>query len=308
MKKISLIILLCSSILVVFAQKKTKYVEFIEKYKDLAVREQHIHGIPASITMAQALLESAAGESMLAVKGKNFFGVKCGSNWTGKTINKDDDRIQECFRKYNEVIESYEDHSEFLKRPRYEPLFKYPLKDYQSWANGLQKAGYATDKNYANKLIILIEDYNLNDLIYLTYNSKGDAISSKDERKKYSSENTEEFSDLLIRTQNNGITCYKLKQDATIEDVSVALNKRNIKILLYYNDMFEDATLSAGTYVYTTRKKNKANENSRNYSVGVGDSMHSVAQKFGITLKSLYRRNNITYGIPAREGMVLYLR
>ena len=137
-----------------FAQRQFQsYLDYIEKYKSLAIKEQYRHGIPASITMAQAIIESNAGESMIAVKGKNHFGIKCGSNWSGKTIYKDDDKRHDCFRSYSDVLDSYEDHSQFLKRDRYASLFKIPVRDYKAWARELKRLGYATDPNYANKLI-----------------------------------------------------------------------------------------------------------------------------------------------------------
>ena len=137
-----------------FAQRQFQsYLDYIEKYKSLAIKEQYRHGIPASITMAQAIIESNAGESMIAVKGKNHFGIKCGGNWSGKTIYKDDDKRHDCFRSYSDVLDSYEDHSQFLKRDRYASLFKIPVKDYKAWARELKRLGYATDPNYANKLI-----------------------------------------------------------------------------------------------------------------------------------------------------------
>ncbi len=294
------------------AQNK-RYLEYIEKYKSLAVKEQYRHGIPASITMAQALIESNAGQSMLAVKGRNHFGIKCGNNWTGKTILKDDDNIQDCFRSYNKVIDSYEDHSLFLKRDRYSSLYNIPLKDYKAWARELKRLGYATDPNYANKLIKIIEDYNLNDLIYESYVAEGSdkeeaAINENSEReRKSTADGTPDYSDLLTKTKNNGRTCYILKKDATIAEVAAAINKRNINTLLYYNDMFEDFTLKAGTFVYVSKKRSKGDDKYRSYNVKEGDSMHSISQQFGITLKALYKINNFEYGTPATEGMTLFL-
>jgi hypothetical protein len=300
MKKLTIVFILLSTVIQAFSQQNKKYLIFIEKYKDLAIKEQYRHGIPAAVTMAQAILESDVGQSMLAVKGKNFFGIKCGGNWTGKTITKDDDNIQDCFRKYDDITESYEDHSKFLLRPRYDFLFNYPLNDYQLWAKGLQKAGYATDKNYADKLIKLIEDYNLQDLYNITNN--------KNEIRNNDNVNTDSFDYLMTQTYNNGIKCYKLKQDATIEDVAVALGKKNVKILLTYNDMFEDGVLKQGTYVYVQKKKGKAWGSNQSYNAKIGDSMHSISQRYGITLKALYKLNRLPYGTSAKEGMTLYLQ
>jgi len=304
MRKIILFTLFLSVFSGIFAQHNLKYDAYIAKYRDLAIREQQLYGIPASIVMAQALIESSAGESMLAVKGLNHFGIKCGANWTGKTINKDDDNIQDCFRKYSQVEESFVDHSLFLKRPRYAFLFDYPLNDYKAWATGLKRAGYATDKDYDAKLIKIIEDYNLNALIYEELEPQTDGIK-EDFKLKYSDKRA--VVKLMIRQENNGIKCYKLRQDATIAEVAAALDKSETS-LLYYNDMFEDRTLKAGTFVYTTKKADKVTRGQYYHIVKDGESMHSISQRYGITLKALYKLNGITYGSPAEVGQSLHLK
>ena len=159
MKKRLLILFLFSSFLVL-AQNKTEI--YIAKYGRAAIAEMEMYGIPASITLAQGILESGNGESRLAVDGKNHFGIKCHSNWNGKTIIEDDDEKGECFRKYNKVADSYRDHSLFLaERDRYSFLFEYQKTDYKKWAKGLKKAGYATNPKYPTLLINLIEKYDL---------------------------------------------------------------------------------------------------------------------------------------------------
>ncbi len=137
-------------------------LEYIAKYKELAIRQMKKYKIPASIILAQACLESADGRSTLATKANNHFGIKCHSSWKGKTYRKDDDRRNECFRKYPTIEDSYKDHSEFLKNgKRYSKLFSLPLRDYRKWAKGLKEAGYATNPHYAEVLIKIIEDYQL---------------------------------------------------------------------------------------------------------------------------------------------------
>ena len=143
-----------------YSQNKTEI--YISKYRELAIDEMNRFGIPASITLAQGILESGNGESRLAKQGKNHFGIKCHNNWNGKTIIEDDDEKGECFRKYNNVSESYRDHSLFLtERGRYSFLFEYSTTDYKNWAKGLKKAGYATNPKYSALLIDLIEKYDL---------------------------------------------------------------------------------------------------------------------------------------------------
>ena len=159
MKKFLLILLIISPVLLV-AQSKTE--SYISKYSSVAIDEMEKYSIPASITLAQGILESGNGESRLATEGNNHFGIKCHSNWNGKTIIEDDDEKGECFRKYDKVTDSYRDHSLFLtERGRYSFLFEYKESDYKKWAKGLKKAGYATNPNYPTLLIDLIERYEL---------------------------------------------------------------------------------------------------------------------------------------------------
>jgi flagellum-specific peptidoglycan hydrolase FlgJ len=137
---------------------------YIEKFAPIAVKKMHTHKIPASITLAQGVLESGSGRSELAMKSNNHFGIKCHTNWTGESVTHDDDEKGECFRKYEYPETSYEDHSAFLtQRKRYEFLFSYSTKDYKKWARGLKDAGYATDPKYPEKLIKIIEDYQLHE-------------------------------------------------------------------------------------------------------------------------------------------------
>lgn len=154
--------LLCLALLAGADDKKSVQERYIEKYADVAVREMYRSGVPASITLAQGLLESAAGQSRLATKGNNHFGIKCHNDWKGKTMRADDDRPNECFRVYDSPEQSFRDHSDFLRyRDRYKFLFELKTTDYKGWAHGLKKAGYATDPGYAGKLIEYIERYDL---------------------------------------------------------------------------------------------------------------------------------------------------
>jgi flagellum-specific peptidoglycan hydrolase FlgJ len=137
-------------------------ISYIERFKAIAIREMNVSGIPASITLAQGILESGNGNSELALKGNNHFGIKCTPEWKGKTMLKDDDKKDDCFRVYKTPEESFKDHSEFLKRKRYAALFELDKNDYRGWATGLKAAGYATNPRYAELLISLIERYNLN--------------------------------------------------------------------------------------------------------------------------------------------------
>ncbi|TAH02986.1 MAG: LysM peptidoglycan-binding domain-containing protein [Sphingobacteriales bacterium] len=140
---------------------KTTTLDYINKYKAIAIREMNTYGIPASITLAQGILESGSGNSNLAINANNHFGVKCNSNWTGNTYFKDDDKQNECFRAYDNAEQSFIDHSVFLKKPRYAQLFNLDKSDYKGWAYGLKQCGYATNPQYPQLLISYIEKYNL---------------------------------------------------------------------------------------------------------------------------------------------------
>ncbi len=299
MKKIVLLVSVCCAIGALQAQTDARVQAYIDAYADLAIIEQERHAIPASITMAQAILESQAGEARLAVEGNNHFGIKCTSDWKGQTIHHDDDRLGECFRKYKKVLDSYEDHSQFLKRQRYAFLFQYEITDYKAWAYGLSRAGYATDPNYPAKLIRIIETYNLAEL---------DKKAKVEEKNFYDEEPNYEQLWGYIEIENNGVRCVRVITKDKIENVAKAFNI-SIKKLLYYNDLMDNMTrLNAQDYVYLWHKKNHADKRYETHKVVVGESMHDIAQLYGIKLKKLYKMNNMAYGTQAKAGMVLRLQ
>ena len=279
------------------AQVDANYQAYIEQYKDLAITEQERHAIPASITMAQALLESSAGVSRLATIGNNHFGIKCGKDWTGDAMHHDDDQLGECFRKYKKPIESFEDHSLFLKRQRYAFLFQYDITDYKAWANGLSRAGYATDPTYPEKLIKIIETYDLAKL-----DTKAKAVEPAEDAPNY------EQLWGYIEIENNGVRCVRVITKDKLSNVAKAF-KMSEKKLLYYNDLMANMdVLEAGDYVYLWFKKNRADSRFETHTVEAGESMHSISQLYGIKLKKLYKLNDLEYGTPAEVGKVLQLQ
>lgn len=316
MKKIALFLAINSVIFSATAQQiNPKYQAYIDKHTEFAILEQERHAIPASITMAQALLESNAGESRLATIGNNHFGIKCGSDWTGESMYHDDDQLSECFRKYKQTVESFEDHSLFLKRQRYAFLFDYGINDYKSWAKGLSQAGYATDPSYPEKLIRIIETYNLANLDKKAGKS---GIDEKDITKDNKTENnsetdtykTTDYTRLwgYIEIQNNGVRCIRVITKDKISNVAKAF-KISEKTLLYYNDLMPNMKeLAAGDYVYLWQKRNKADKRYTTHTIEGGESMHSISQLYGIKLKKLYKLNNMEYGTPAEAGKVLRLQ
>lgn len=263
------------------AQKRnSRYVEYIEVYDKIAVEQMREHRIPASITLAQGLLESGAGQSVLARKSNNHFGIKCG-NWRGKSVRHDDDARDECFRAYRNPRESYEDHSVFLKSgSRYAFLFELDITDYKAWARGLKKAGYATDPSYANRLIQIIEDYEL--YKYDSRKGKKQKVKPKEDVSSVRPHQVYIANELLYVIARRG---------DTFEEIGKEFDIRASK-LVKYNDLFKDYTLAQGDIIYLHEKKKKASKPYLVYVVGDGDSMHGIAQRFAIRLKNLYKMNN----------------
>lgn len=244
-------------------------------YKDLAISEMQISKIPASITLAQGMFESGYGGSRLAVKANNHFGIKCGGDWRGATISHDDDAKGECFRKYRTVEESYSDHSKFLTgRDRYASLFDLNVTDYKGWAKGLKSAGYATNPNYANMLIDIIERYNL---------QKFDSGKVEDFVAKNDKEKQSKFG------ENNSVPYIVATNGDSWETLSEKADK-SIKTLLRYNDLPAEIPVIEGMWVYIKPKKS-SNKTEGLYTAQRNDSSHSLSQRFGIKLSSLRRLN-----------------
>ncbi len=328
MKKFLLLSYLLLAALVMQAQSKNQaYLDYIAQYRDLAIAQQRKHKVPAAITMAQGILESAAGRSELAVKANNHFGIKCTSDWQGRTINKDDDKANECFRRYARVEDSYEDHSLFLLRKRYESLFALPIGDYKGWAHGLKACGYATDPKYPEKLIQLIELYELDKLTMDERLKKGGFVSEKDTTWQESTaaddviahaqENMPNYvyppmEDLEIFDDHasgyrNGVRYIIAGEGETFASLAYFLNMRE-RTLRKYNDALDTRELEPGDMVYIYKKKKQAARKYRYYYFKQGDDAWKIAQKYGIRLQSLYELNGIPYGTPLKTSQRLKLR
>ena len=281
--------------------KRSKtYENYITKYNGVAVDHMKKYKIPASITLAQGLLESGAGMSVLATNGNNHFGIKC-HEWTGAKIFKDDDARNECFRKYKKAEDSYHDHSQFLtQRSRYNFLFNLQTSDYRGWARGLQQAGYATDKAYANKLIKIIEDYEL-----YRYD-KGYKETPREQPKK------ESVSPSIIRYSHtpyktHGLVYVIAQSGDSYEGIAAEFGFK-VKDLYKYNEVPAGFPLAKGDLVYFQNKKNKADKPYYEHVVRVGESMHSIAQQYGVKVKNLYKMNKRDYEYVPVEGDILKLR
>ena len=290
---------------------------YIEKYSDLAVEEMYRTGVPASITLAQGLLESGNGLSELAVKGNNHFGIKCHNTWTGAKVYHDDDRKGECFRKYDNPEESFRNHSDFLRyRDRYKFLFDYEPTDYKSWAYGLKAAGYATDPKYPEKLIRLIEEHEL--YIYDTMQAvSGDEVAQQipqspaqlEQARPLTDGQCEVFRFALSRQMysQNGVPFVYAEEGETFE--SIARSYRLFrKEILKFNDLKEDAELLPGTVVYLQKKKKASHPGLDRYVVEEGQTLWEISQRYAVRMKNLCRLNGIEEGYVLREGDVLQLR
>jgi hypothetical protein len=281
--------------LTVHAQKgrNANYLDYIGRYSEMAVDQMKKHRIPASITLAQGLLESGAGRSELSRKSNNHFGIKCGSSWRGKTVRHDDDARNECFRVYKHPRESYEDHSLFLTRgARYAFLFKLSITDYKGWARGLKKAGYATDPSYANRLITIIEDY---ELYKYDRKGRGGKVSSAVPALQHQVYLSNDMAYIIAR---NGDTFRSLAGETGI----------SWRKLIKYNDLHKEYTLVDGDIIYLCRKNKKAAKAHTVHIVRDGDSMHSISQMYGIRLKNLYKMNRKDSDYIPEIGQELRLR
>jgi hypothetical protein len=283
---------------------------YVKAFSPVAVKEMNLYHIPASITLAQGIIESGAGQSRLAKEANNHFGVKCHKDWSGKTFYKNDDQPDECFRKYDNPEESYRDHSYFLtQRDRYQGLFRLPVTDYRGWAGGLQAAGYATSKQYSERLIGIIEKYQLyvfdregQGMAAVSMDSASDyarfiwvktfkpAGYAKDGRKIYS---------------NNGRKCIVAWKPDDLKKLS-GLFDISQKRLMKFNDLEYAGQLQAGQVVYLESKRRKAEV--KTHIVQEGETLYDISQHYGIKLKALYKHTGMIHGMSPYPGQVLSLR
>ncbi len=302
---------------------------YIAKYSDMAVEEMYRSGVPASITLAQGILESGSGTSTLAVNANNHFGIKCHS-WDGEKTYHDDDRPQECFRKYDSAADSFKDHSDFLRyHDRYKFLFDLEPTDYKGWAYGLKKAGYATSPTYAEKLISLIERYDLSeyDTVELLVLETETASAGKKESSE--SEGTlvkrgrpaspaqmeslspaEGFTFSLSRQvfEKNGVACVMALEGETYSSIAAEYDLF-LREILKYNDVSEDETLQPGQLVYIRAKKNQTEKGLDKHIVESEDeTLWKIAQRYGVKLKSLLKMNSFKGDEELVEDMVILLR
>ena len=275
------------------ASAQSVYEDYIHQYSALAISQQEEFGIPASITLAQGILESGAGRSRLATEGNNHFGIKCHKEWEGPTMLKSDDAPDECFRVYSNPEESYRDHSLFLCRPRYESLYLLEVTDYAGWARGLKKCGYATDPNYAARLITIIERYGLYD-----YDTEA---GRKAEETVMFIRNALASSHPLRKSR--GLHYVVAVPGDTYESIAKEFNM-NVKKLRKFNDADKKTAIKEWEEVYLEEKHSEGPENVKTATIGEGESLHSLSQRYGIKLSSLKDFNK---DIEDKPGMVIRL-
>lgn len=301
LRNILFLFLMTGSVSTVAQQQKwnQRYQTYIDQYRDMAIEQMLRNKIPASITLAQGILESGAGNSELVKKGNNHFGIKC-HGWTGRTVHKDDDAKQECFRAYNNAQESYEDHSKFLtKNKRYSQLFSLSITDYKGWARGLKACGYATNPNYAPMLINLIELYKLYEY---------DRAKTYD---KFMAQNSGHRQDGFlhpIHIYNKNYFLQARKGD-TFKSIGKEIGISGKKIAKY-NERDYNSPLVENEMIWLKKKQKKAEATykKRPHRVKAGESMYSIAQYYGIRLKSLYKMNKLSPDYELRIGDELRVR
>ena len=278
---------------------------YISRYADMAVNQMQRYGVPASITLAQGLFESGAGQSRLATEGHNHFGIKVGMGWTGPYMIVADDRPDDRFRVYRTDDESFEDHSLFLRRnARYASLFQLKTTDYKGWARGLKRCGYATNPRYADLLIGVIERYNLTQFDSRTSGRYHARVATPEAQQSESA-----FFATHIVYKNNGVYMLIANAGDTWETIARETGVKPWK-LLRYNDLPADYMLRTGDIVYLEKKKLKADKQFRKqpHTVEPGESMYSISQRYGIRLERLYRMNDLPESYEPQIGDVLRVR
>lgn len=285
------------SVFCLSAQKKLSPEDYIALYKEDAIKEMYLHKVPACITLAQGMLESGNGNSPLCKKANNHFGIKCHKEWGGETYVMDDDEKNECFRKYESALDSYSDHGLFLSsRSRYSSLFELPITDYKGWCYGLKTAGYATDPKYPERLIEIIEKYQLHqynkmeEIPKVKFPAYGDVKCDLTIRDVY------RFNRIRFVIAKDCDTFYKIASEFSI----------NLNDLLDYNDLSKDDKLIYGQKIYLEKKRRKALE--PYHVVQKNETLRSIAQLHGIRLSSLCKKNKLKADDKLKVGDLLYLR
>lgn len=297
-----------------FAQKITP-AQYIAEYKDLAIREMKRMGVPAAITLAQGILETESGNSALLQKSNNHFGIKCKSSWSGGSVSHDDDEAGECFRMYKDAEDSYRDHSNFLRgNDRYAFLFKLDPTDYKGWANGLKKAGYATNPRYPEILIKHIEAYNLEQYtlaaigevpVFDASKYKADPEIKSSDIAANEAVLVSDISNPATKLSINGARALLVPKGTSLLAIATE-NNIGLARLLQINDLKKDGLLEKEQFIFLEKKQKEGN---RNFCIAEPDeSLYDLAQKNGILLQSLCEYNNLSPNDNIVAGTKIFLR
>ena len=321
MKKLTLILSFILFQFVSFGQpqppKRITTQEYINLYKGDAIKDMMKMGVPASITLAQGILESESGNSDLAREAKNHFGIKCHKEWNGETFHKDDDAKDECFRKYKTVLESYDDHGRFLReRSRYAFLFDYKISDYKSWAHGLKQAGYATNPRYADMLIKLIEEHNLHQFdsggknIPVIPNettpvAAGSQKEQPQQQHKKAASNTHASAKAGVMLNEQEVPYVIAGNQDTWFTIAIAQEMRLWQILKY-NDADQNDAVRPGSVVYLKPKRGTPSQDY--HIIKSGETLWSVSQQYCVKLKKLIKLNQLESGVEVQAGQKIKLR
>ena len=293
---LSLFFLLCTHL---WGQTTNQaYWTYIDQYKEMAVDQMKRYRIPASITLAQGLLESNAGRSTLATQANNHFGIKVGGSWTGPYVLRNDDAPNEKFRKYRSAAESYEDHSKFLQGKRYQGLFQLSQTDYKGWAHGLKAAGYATNPQYAYSLISIIERFNL-----AQFDTQSSAGKKAKTRKG-------DFFDRHTVYENNKNYFIVVEMGDDMATISKATGV-SLRKLYKYNELDAEYAPTQGDIIYLMKKKKSASKQFKDnpiHIVNYNQSMHDIAQLYGMRLENLYKLNRLPEDYSPNIGDILRIR
>ncbi len=289
--------------------------QYIDTYKDLAIQEMKRMGIPASITLAQGILETENGNSELLKKSNNHFGIKCKSSWSGGSVSHDDDASGECFRKYNSAEDSYRDHSNFLRgSDRYAFLFKLEPTDYKGWAYGLKKAGYATNPAYPAILIKSIEDYNLQQYTLQgikdmpVFDASKYTADKEEDQKAISTENdmsADVKTDLPAKSKFNGVKAIYVNSGTSILAIATEYNIPLAK-MLEYNDLKEDGLLKEDGWIFLEKKSSQCDHD---YCIiEKEETVYTIAQSNGIQLSYLLKYNDLKENDVVKQGTKIFLK
>lgn len=308
------ICLLVSAVVSAVAQNMST-TQYIDTYKNIAMEEMRRSGVPAAIKLAQGILETQSGNGWLVLNSNNHFGIKCKNNWTGQSVNYDDDERQECFRKYNSPVESYKDHSEFLRNnPRYKFLFDLNPEDYKAWAYGLKTAGYATDRNYPQRLINIIENYGLEQYTTIAMGKQPIPASPSLAGDPGSYEPMAPAGNTAVITPAPAAKKYPVNTEFRINNRKVIFVKEGTALiqlasqydirlssLLKYNDLDKDVPLLEKDMLIFLQNKSKRGQNDY-HIVAPGETLHDIAQAEGVQMRWLRKRNKLEEGDQPAAG------